>query len=65
MQESMVVCWFGSTGMLASARSICRRTKFIACRDMTGGDLFATLVPLRAPDLALICILTLLTTATQ
>ncbi|HTI82403.1 MAG TPA: HAD family hydrolase [Acetobacteraceae bacterium] len=46
MQESMVVCWFGSIDLLASARSNSWRTKFIDCRDMTGESLYARLPPL-------------------
>jgi len=46
MQDSALVCWFGSSDMLKRARSIAAQIKFVDCRDMTYEDLQARILPL-------------------
>jgi phosphoserine phosphatase len=46
MQDSVLVCWFGSLDMLARARSIAGQTRFVDCRLMSGDGLRAMILPL-------------------
>jgi phosphoserine phosphatase len=39
MRDSDAVCWFGSTNELAVAKTAAGKPQFIACRDLSAGEL--------------------------